>query len=281
MTPEQLAIILQELEPELPELVGQPAWTAIAPTWTEKLQQLQVSDDEIEQMRLAAELRALLAPYTPARERLRRATGGISQYQQVLTELAGLATQLNSDPHLGHQLRKAAALHSHLAQTRLIILQGVGQKAQSFKWQNIEFDFGDATEMAETAAGILAAFSDIISPSSNHLLMAAGVLLVIRGLLKASTEEISEQDASVFWGLIQAQRHHPARHVNTAKILEHTNQERAKVHLPDLNEQQVRHALHNLETLSSVAQPNKAQDIWRVIEKYRTVPSAPPHSSSH
>lgn len=271
MTPEQLAIVLQQLEPALPGLVGQPAWSAIASTWTEKLQQLQASNDEIEQMRLAAELRTLLAPYTPARERLRAATGGISLYQQVLTRLAELAIQLNSDPEQVEQLREAAALHSHLAQTRLIVLKGVGQKAQSIKWQNLEFDFGDATEMAETAAGMLAAFSDIISPDSNHLLLAAGVLVIINGILKASTEEISAQDASVFWGVVQARWHNTTRHVDTAQVMKHTNLERAKVNLtPPLSEQQVRHSLHNLVRLGSVEQTDEEKEIWRVIEKYKS-----------
>lgn len=270
MTPEQLSIVLRQLEPALPELVGQSAWATIASTWSDKLQRLQVSNDKIEQMRLAAELRTLLAPYTPARERLKAATGGISLYQQLLTSLAGLAIQLNSDPEQVEQLREAAVLHSHLAQTRLIVLQGVGQKAQSIKWQNFEFDFGDATEMIETAAGILAAFSDIISPDSNHLLAAAGVLLIIRGILKATTEEVSEQDASVFWGVIQTQRHNVARHVTTAKVVEHTNQERAKVHLSPLSEQQVRHALHNLVAMGSVEQTDEEKEVWRVIEKYKS-----------
>lgn len=270
MAPHQLAIVLQQLEPELPELVGQAAWVALAPTWAEKLQQLQASSDEIEQMRLAAELRVLLAPYTAARKRLQRTTGSISQYQQLLTGLADLAAQLNSDPAQIEQLREAAALHSHLAQTRLIILQGVGQKAQSIKWQNFEFDFGDATEMIETAAGILAAFSDIISSDSNHLLMAAGVLMIIRGILKATTEEISAQDASVFWGVLQAQWHNTPSHVNTIQVVEYVNQERAKVHLAPLSEQKVCHSLHNLVRLGSVEQTNEEKEIWRVIEKYKS-----------
>src|SRR5690606_41300215 len=110
----------------------------------------------------------------------------------------------------------------------------------------------------------------IISPDSNHLLAAAGVLLIIRGLLKATTEEISEQDASVFWGVIQAQRHNVARRVTTARVLEHTNQERAKVQLPSLTEQQDRPALYNLVELGSVEQVDKEHEIWCIIEKYKS-----------
>jgi hypothetical protein len=269
MTPEQLALILQELEPELPDLVGQPAWAAIAPTWTEKLQQLQASGDEIEQMRLAAELRTLLAAHAPARERLRTATGGISQYQQLLASLADLAGQLNGDPAEIEQLREAAALHSHIAETRMIILKGVGQKAKSIKWQNLEFDFGEASDKASIAAGVLTSLSAITTPDKGYLLMAAGVLMIISNLIKAMTKEISADDTSVFWGVIQAQRHNVPRQVTTAQVIARTNQARHEVHLPPLSEQQVRHALHNLMTLGSVEKSGDEQTVWRVIEKYR------------
>jgi hypothetical protein len=269
MTPEQLALILQELEPELPELVGEPAWSDIAPTWREKLQQLQSSTDKIERMRLAAELRTMLAAYTPTRERLREVSGGVSQYQQALTGLANLATQLNSDPAEVAQLREAAALHSHMAETRMIILQGVGEKAKSIKWQNFEFDFGEAPDKATIAAGILTSLSTIMTPDKGYLLMAAGALMIIGGVIKAVTQEISAEDASVFWGVIQAQRNNVPAKVDTAQVVEHSNRERAAVHLPALNEQQVRHALHNLAQLGSVEQVAGDRAIWRAIERYQ------------
>jgi hypothetical protein len=270
MTPEQLALILKELEPELPDLIGQPAWAAIAPTWTKKLQQLQTSNDEIEQMRLAAELRTLLAAYAPARERLRAATGGVSQYQQLLTGLADLAGQLNGDPAEIEQLREAAALHGHTAETRMIILKGVGQKAKNIKWQNFEFDFGELSDKAGIAAGILTSLSNIINPEKGYLLMAAGALMIIGGVIKSVTKEISADDASVFWGVIQAQRHNVPHKVDTAQVVDYTNRERDKVHLAALTEQQVRHALHNLVQLGSVEQTAAEKgEVWRAIEQYR------------
>jgi hypothetical protein len=269
MTPKQIALILQELEPELPELVGEPAWSDMAPAWREKLRQLQSSADKIERMRLAAELRTMLAAYTPARERLRAASGGVSQYQQALTALANLAAQLNSDPAEVEQLRQAAALHSHMAETRMIILKGVGEKAKSIKWQNFEFDFGEAAEKAAIAASILTSLSNITTADKGYLVMAAGALMIIGGVIKAVTQEISAEDASVFWGVIQAQRNNVPTKVDTAQVVEHTNRQRANVHLPPLNEQQVRRALHNLVQLGSVEQVDEQREIWRAIERYK------------
>jgi hypothetical protein len=269
MTPEQLALIWQELEPELPELVGEPAWSDMSPVWREKLQQLQTSSYEIEQMRLAAELRTMLAAYTPARERLQAATGGVSKYQQVLTRLAYLAPRLNGDPDEIEQLAEAAALHSHVTESRVIILKAVGQTAKSIKWQNIEFDFGELSDKAGIAAGILASLSNIINPEKGYLLMAAGALMIIGGVIKGVTKEISAEDASVFWGVIQAQRHNVPRRVDTGQVMEYANRERARVHLPALTEQQGRRALHNLVELGSVERVKDEPEIWRVIEKYR------------
>jgi hypothetical protein len=200
-------------------------------------------------------------------ERLRAASGGVSQYQQALTALANLAAQLNSDPAEVEQLREAAALHSHMPETRMIILQRVGEKAKSIKWQNFEFDFGEASDKATIAAGILTSLSTIATPDKGYLLMAAGALVIIGGVIKAVTQEISVEDASVFWGVIQAQRHNVPTRVDTAQVVDYTNQEWDKVHLPALTEQQVRRALHNLVQLGSVEQVEEQREIWRAIER--------------
>lgn len=270
MNPDILILTLEQMESELPQLTGSKQWATLYPQYTQYRDQLQAQNNHVVRLQAAANLIDLFAPYKAVQTQLRVAIEGLDIYQTMLTKLADIARQLNAETEIITKLEEAAAFRTHSVQTRLIILHGIGQKAQSIKWQNFEFDFGDAIEMTETAAGILAAFSDIISPDSNHLLAAAGVLLIIRGLLKATTEEISEQDASVFWGVIQAQRHNVARRVNTARVLEHTNQERAKVHLPSLTEQQVRHALYNLVELGSVEQVDKEHEIWCIIEKYKS-----------
>jgi len=270
MNPDILALTLEQLEPEFPHLIGNERWTALHPQYIQYRDQLQVQNSNVVRLQAAANLVDLFAPYEAVQTHLRLAIEGLDVYKTTLTQLAAIARQLNTEPRVVADLEEAAAFHTHDAQTRLIILQGMGQKAESIKWQNFEFDFGDATEMTETAAGILAAFSDIINPDSNHLLMAAGVLLIFRGILKATTEEISAQDASVFWGVVQAQWHNTPRHVDTTQVVEYTNQERAKVHLAPLSEQQVRHSLLNLVRLGSVEQTDEEKEIWRVIEKYKS-----------
>lgn len=270
INPDNLALTLEQLEPELPQLIGIEQWALLYPQYTQYRDQLRAHNNHVLRLQIAAKLIDLLAPYEPVQTWLRVAVDGLNIYQTALIELAAMARQLNAETRIVAELEEAAAFRTHTTQTRLIILQGVGQKAQSIKWQNFEFDFGDAPEMTETVAGILAAFSDIINPDSNHVLMAAGALLIIRGILKAMTEEISAQDASVFWGVIQGQRHHRPYHVDTPKVIEHTNVERAKVHLPPLSEQEVRHALHNLLALGCVAQTDEEKETWWVVEKYKS-----------
>lgn len=265
MTPEELTLILQQLEPELPVLVGEEGWAKIGPAWVDKLNGLRTSQEPVERMRLAAELRTMLAPYALARQQLQIATGGVNLYKQLLMQVADWLEKNGGDQDQVEQLRAAAALHAQTAQTRHIILQGVGQKAKNIKWANLEFDFGEATT---TAAGALAAISDIADPERNYWLMAAGVLVIIGSLLKTLTKEISAQDAAVFWGMVQAQVQLPSRKVDTAKVVEYTNQERAKVYLEPLDELQVRHSLHNLVALGSVEKADGSHEIWRVVESY-------------
>lgn len=265
MSPEELALILQQLEPELPVLVGEDAWAEISPAWTDKLDQLRTSQELVEKMRLAAELRTMLAPYALVRQQLQIATGGVGQYQQLLMQVADWVEKNGGDQNQVSQLRAAAALHSQTAQTRHIVLQGVGQNAKSIKWANLEFDFGEATT---TVAGALAAISDIADPERNYWLMTAGILVIIGSLLKTLTKEISAQDAAVFWGIVQAQVQLPSRKVDTAKVVGYTNQERAKVHLEPLSELQVRHSLHNLVAMGSVKEMDGNGETWRVVESY-------------
>lgn len=270
MNPDNLALTLEQLEPELSQLIGDEQWALLYPKYTLYRDQLQTDKSRVVRLQAAAELIELLSSYELVQTRLRVAMDGLNVYQTALVKLATIARQLNTESKIVAELEDAAAFHSHGIQTRLIALHGIGQKAQSIKWQNFDFDFGDAPEMAETVAGILAVFSDIINTNSNHLLMAAGALLIIRSILKATTIEISEQDASVFWGVIQAQRHHVPSHITTTKVVEHTNSERAKAHLPPLSEQEVRYALYNLVKLKSVTQLSEKEEVWWVIEKYKS-----------
>jgi hypothetical protein len=110
--------------------------------------------------------------------------------------------------------------------------------------------------------------SNITTPEKSYLVMAAGALMIISGVIKAVTQEIPAEDASVFWGVIQAQRNNVPTRVDTAQVVEQSNRERAAVHLPALTEDQVRRALHNLVKLGSVEQVDEQREIWRAIERY-------------
>ncbi len=148
--------------------------------------------------------------------------------------------------------------------TRLIDMppDGLGG-GKSIKLRNLHLD---VNQLSGLTLGAIAAAQNVVD-KPHPLVIAAGVLLTIRSLIDAMTVKISERDATVFWGLIQARgRDDTARE---SDIREEANKARAEIGLDPLSENEVRNALRTLATLKSVEAVAKKRDTWRVIEKYK------------
>jgi hypothetical protein len=256
---------LINIRSKLPSLLGTDNWVKISEIFNSKLDQLQHSTDDIEQQQLAANLIGMLASYDDAREYLKEVIAAESEqtdpYGSFLSNLASIAEQMGLE---GVRARlDAEALQSSSEQARVVFMKGNLSRAKSIKLKNLSFDFG---EMSELATGVLSVGSRIFG-DTHPILMAAGVLLVVRSIYKAMTVEIEEREASVFWGFIQACDKEKA--ASEADIKECTNEERLKTGLKPLDSDQIKNALYKLLSIKSVTPIEDEPETWRITEKYR------------
>lgn len=256
---------VRALGPELPALVGVADWPAVAA----KLEALHAAwaaarnapaATDVARMRVAARYRAVLSPYAAARERLFRAEGGLTLYDDVLTGVSALLAGLGDAPGAAH-----VAEMRHAGERRILLLKEVGQPAKSVKWQNLEFDFG---ALSLAAAGILGALATLGDPTTSGLAGAAAVLIILHELYQMMEREVPADEAGVYWGLVQAGG--DAKQADLSAILAATNAARAAVHLEPLSETELRRALLVLEKpLRSIERVEGAVDVWRIVEDHK------------
>ncbi len=254
---------------DLPDLVGRDEWGTLRPQIDEHIAQLEAQPNNL---LAATQLRSLLWPHTAANQRL---TGEMQVQEVISRNIAGplrdIASSLGFDPDTVDGLSAAAyarleweadpatipAPDDDLSQRTVTFNQGPVGEAKSVKLKNMRLDLGDFTQIA---AGFVTTGFDILD-KPHPLLIAAGILLTVNALHGAMKIELSEQEASVFWGMIQAGE----RDLTEAAILTATNAEREKYGLPALNDTQLRHSLSRLAQIKSIAQTG---DTYRIIEKY-------------
>jgi hypothetical protein len=266
------------IQTELPGLFGDD-WPGVEPEFRDKLAKLQASTDQREQRILAAGLVTLIARNRQANQRLKAELAQQELLKSDLrSDLADLRSGLNVDDHGLQASLDTAALGMHWTldpdsvealseddiTTKSVSMKpgGIGG-GKSIKFRNLNLDFG---ELSAIAGGAMLAGHEVIK-EPNGFVIAAGVLMTIAALIKAATVQISEQDASVFWGFIQA-RDKADNTANDAKILTSTNSQRAKYHRPPLKAEDVLQSLSNLESLKSIARVEEHPGRWKLIERY-------------
>jgi hypothetical protein len=260
---------VRALGPELPALVGPADWPAVAAeldalhaAWADAAAPAATAAADVARLRLAARYRVVLAPYAAARERLFRAEGGLSLYDDVLGGVAALLAGLGD----ADGAARAAELRQ-AGERRILFLKAVGEPAKSVKLDNLEFDFG---ALSLAAAGILGAVATLADPTTSGLALGAAVLLILHELYQMMEREVSVDDASVYWGLVQAGG--ASKQAGLPATLAATNAARAAAHLEGLTEQELRRALLALERMKSIEQVEGVVDVWRVIEVHRGHP---------
>jgi hypothetical protein len=268
MNPDNIQAALDSLESELSSLTGNEAWETIKDEFDTLKLELQDSNDPEKRDRLASELIDLLVPYERARDRLREEIR-LQHIRAVLrdtieTDLPAFAAKMEMDSKI---VEPSAAvilesivvdLDQEESGVRLIkIKEGDTEPGKSVKIRNFHLDLLSMTELIATS--IITAADPVV----------AGVLLIIGSLTKvpkAITIQLSEQETSVFWGLVLARDADNA--AEESLIAEYTNVEREKTGRLPLTNEGVRDALHRLEKLKSVELVGGKQDTWRIVEKY-------------
>jgi hypothetical protein len=137
-------------------------------------------------------------------------------------------------------------------------------RTRSIKLGNlIHADMGTLLELV--AGGVLVGADMVAQP--HPIIIAAGLLLIIRSFTRAMKVEFSEREASVFWGLIQACDEKKIATFDS--VVERTNAVRKEVGLRPLSEEQIKVALGALESIKSIRPVKDKPGTWRIRERWR------------
>ncbi len=245
-TPENIRLALDIVEEELIILIGS-AWAEFEQKYRDLYRAL--TDEEMKWL-ASVEIIELFAPYITARQRLNNA---IVEQDIIAGVLQGMA-----------KIAESIGVFQN-SSTRLITMQSP-IKVKSIKLGNFEFDFGD---MSEICANVILTGNQIEADFAvkKYVLVAAGVLLMARSLSKAFTTELSEREATVFYGFTQVADKENCSILND--IREKANEVRAEINLELLDEAKVMQALHNLGKIKSVLLIDDKTSTWCIIEKYQ------------
>ena len=269
MTPDNILAAFENLESQLPSLTGKEAWETIKDDFNTLKLNLQDSNDPEERDRLTSELVDLLVPYKHARDRLKdeillQHIRGVLR-DTMETDLSAFAAKIGVDNKIVESsaavVLKSIVIDQEESGVRLIkIKEGGVEQGRSIKIRNFHLDLLSMTELIATS--IVTAANPVV----------AGVLFIIGSLTKipkAIMIQLSEQETSVFWGLVLARDADNSAEENL--IAEYTNNERKKNGRLPLTNEGVRDALRRLEKIKSVELVEGKQDTWRIVEKYEVM----------
>jgi len=270
--PDNIFVAILRLENELPMLVGSEGWTAISKILSVNLNQFWRKIDEKERRNLALELVALLKPHPLALKRLDEELKIIDGLRKNLgSNLNLFASELGLHPE---SVSKSVTIVLRIIPNettvdhhdRHITLRpgGIGGLT-SIKLQNIEPEIG---EIAEFVAGGVMISADVIG-LPHPLVIAAGILLVIRSFTNMMTIKISEREASVFWGIIVARDEDGLADIDT--IVARTNAVRKKWGLRGLSKGEINISLESLQELKSINHVQGKPRTWQIVEHFHIV----------
>jgi hypothetical protein len=265
-TPPFVLVAVRRIYDRLPALVGEN-WPQIVGQVDSHLQALETHPDNY---LASTQLFGLLAQYEPARQRLSE--------ELIVQEIfgdhikSGLADKhLSGDDSLlvailsvlswqvdSATVPSAAEMDSMRVMRGIILKAGGVDGAKSVKFQNFDIDLA---KLAGVSAGFMLAGQE-----PKPFVIAAGILIAISTLLSEMTLQIEQQEATVFWGMIQAIGTMTGAGLHEPTITAVTNTERAKRGLDALTEQQVRASLVKLEQLKSI---QKSGNTYRIVESFK------------
>jgi hypothetical protein len=172
-----------------------------------------------------------------------------------------LAARLLNLDHVNRELQRT---QGRSIEFRHIIGQpprlGRPPKVRSIKVSNLSRDVSTLLEHGGTSV------LGVAGATVNPVLLVIAVLLAIKGLRKAASVELTEKEACVFWGVIQASKRGYV--AESAAIIRHTNEEMERYQLAPLSEAQIHNSPSRLAELKVIASiPNEAGQ-WRIIEGF-------------
>lgn len=259
--PKILMTAISEIKRDLPQLMGRDAWSVIEPDFEKYLESLRNSKSEHEQLRYCVMLVDQLKNYEPARLRLTELLKPVDVQRTIIKDIVVIAGQIGLP---SDEIRKLQDVVSPNQSSRLIVMKKDFSKAKSIKLRNFAFEFAETSELF---AGILALINTTVS-NNNYLLISAGILLIARSLYKAASVDISEQDASVFWGLICACDKNKT--ASEKAIMRNVNKVRVGVSLEPLSLENIKNSLIKLSVIGAVKLVKEATPKWQPVERIKS-----------
>ena len=244
---------------ELPELIGEDEYHSVEAVLLDSKEELDNTADEERQSELALKLMGVIWEYPEASNRFREIKTNTDICNKVLAGLGLILPSFGFDRSIS---KKLSDINSN-SLTRTITIQpgGLG-KTKSIKVSNLDFDFGEFGQLA--VAIILAAQDAVEKP--NPLIAITSIILIAASIYSASTTDISEQEATVFWGFIKAIEG-KKKYASSEEIEKFTNSEREKLFLPRLSLNEVKVSLLKLKYTNSVNQMGLKGNYWQITEK--------------
>ena len=255
-----LVLSLQKLEDVLPSILDEKEYEQIVGNYKELLSDLLKSNDEEEQASISLELIGIVANYPKANTYFQNIRRSFNFVQGVFYNLSLISRELSIDDKITNQFIDLANTNLELQRFVIISSKDINH-AKSIKFRNYRFEFG---EFAELVSGVILTIKDIVG-ETNYFYVAAGLLIIMNSLYNAMAEEIHEQEAKVFWGVIQTQNENQSAEITA--VLENANQEREKIGLEKLEIEQVKRSLKKLENIGCIEEDNNNPNIWKVKEK--------------
>jgi len=267
-----ILVAVKRIYADLPILVTQDTWGRIQPQVDAYIATLEAQPNAY---LVSTQLLGLLARYEPARQRLtEEITVQEVISQNIASQMQRIGASLGVDSNSIDGLTAAAYAHLNWkvdpetipapddSTNRGITISESGTKMKTVKFKNMSLDLSD---FAKIAAGFFTTATNIVD-KPQPLVMVAGILLTICALHDAMKIDLSEQEASVFWGMIQATGDMRGAGLHEATILATTNTNREQYGLALLNEKQVHHSLTKLAQIKSI---EKTGDNYYIIEHYK------------
>jgi len=265
-------LAISRLREDLPKIIGHQSGSNVNEI-DALIDKMESSINKEEKWRLALQFIEMVSPFPKARQRMFSELyirPGIQE--MIFLKVIGIARSIGADRKIvSSSVDKSfgmleVEIHHSLASTRILSIKpgGLGG-GKSVKLKNLHLDI---SEMSKIAAGFLIAGYEIID-NPHPLLIVAGCLLIVQSLTELMVIEITELEASVFWGLIQAIDEHNC--ANLSAITSCTNNYRNKIGLEDLTSQQTKYALSKLQSTKVIEVNDEKAGIWQVMEKIKII----------
>jgi hypothetical protein len=231
------------------------------------IEQIADTNTQVEQRKVATDLLKLVSSHDDIRDQVKSEIQKITIQEilisQIENDLRAFASHSGKKlPDNTFEVLAEPISYESGMEERYISMASYGiDGGKSIKLSNFRLDFD---KMSELFAGIMLAGHEAIE-KPHPLIIAAGILFIIRALKESFTIEISQNEASVYWGFTRVQDENLS--ASEEEIEKQTNKERSSIGLKPLKKNEIRHALQRLSMIDSVQIIDSEKQIWRTREK--------------